>query len=86
MTAYWKPGASLSRGVERADEHGPIVDRKLSHLPIGAQREALPIYRHRKGLLFALENYRSVVIVGETGCGKTTQVSTSESLGLNVLN
>lgn len=74
MTTFWKPNTSGPGGAERGDQSAPLLDKKLSHLPLGAQREALPIYRQRKSLLYALEKYRCVVIVGETGCGKTTQV------------
>lgn len=33
----------------------------------------LPIYKHRRQILYALENFGVVVIVGETGSGKSTQ-------------
>lgn len=36
--------------------------------------ELLPIARHRQGLLYAIEKYPVVVLVGETGSGKTTQL------------
>lgn len=71
MASFWKPGTGIPLGVERGDEGALTIHRKSSYV---AQREALPIYRHRKSLLFALEKYRCVIIVGETGCGKTTQV------------
>lgn len=41
---------------------------------IRAQREALPIFQHRDQILYCLENYQTLVLVGETGCGKSTQV------------
>lgn len=75
MAGFWKPGTSAPGGVERGDDSAHVVDGKLAHLPLNAQRKALPIYRHRNSVLFALEKHRTVVIVGETGCGKTTQVN-----------
>lgn len=76
MSVFWKPGTSGPGGVERGgDDSVQVVDRKLAHLPLGTQRKALPIFRHRNSVLFALQKHRTVVIVGETGCGKTTQVS-----------
>lgn len=42
--------------------------------PIDAQREGLPIFKHREQILFCLENFQTLVLVGETGCGKSTQV------------
>ena len=42
--------------------------------PHRAAREALPVYEHRAELLSAIESNQVVVIEGETGCGKSTQV------------
>ncbi|KMQ48031.1 ATP dependent RNA helicase [Trichophyton rubrum] len=36
--------------------------------------ELLPIARHRQSLLYAIEKYPVVVLVGETGSGKTTRL------------
>ena len=41
---------------------------------IAAQRESLPAHGARDDLLAALRAHRVVVVAGETGCGKTTQV------------
>lgn len=41
---------------------------------IEAQRECLPIFKYRDQILYCLENYQTLVLVGETGCGKSTQV------------
>ena len=59
-------------------------------LSISQQKQRLPIFQvlpttclysmtpgwpqHRNEILYLLENYRTLVIVGETGSGKTTQV------------
>lgn len=74
MAGFWKPGTSAPGVVERGDDSLQVMDGRLAHLPLTAQRKALPIFRHRNSVLFALEKHRTVVIVGETGCGKTTQV------------
>ena len=37
-------------------------------------RESLPIYPYREDLISAVEDHQVVVIVGETGSGKTTQI------------
>ncbi|KAL9170487.1 hypothetical protein ABFS82_04G147700 [Erythranthe guttata] len=37
-------------------------------------RKTLPIYAYRDGLLEAINKYQVLVIVGETGSGKTTQI------------
>ncbi|WCJ30948.1 RNA helicase family protein [Euphorbia peplus] len=41
---------------------------------IQEDRKTLPIYRYRDELLDAIEKFQVVVIVGETGSGKTTQI------------
>jgi hypothetical protein len=37
-------------------------------------RRDLPVARYRRQILYLLETHATVIIVGETGCGKTTQV------------
>lgn len=39
-----------------------------------ACRDSLPIFAYREPLLAAVEEYQTVIIVGETGSGKTTQI------------
>lgn len=43
-------------------------------LSISQQRKKLPIYAHRDDILFLLESFQTLIIQGETGCGKSTQV------------
>mgnify|MGYP005989116361 CR=1 FL=1 len=43
-------------------------------LSIQETRKSLPIYQYRDEFLAALEQYQIIVIVGETGSGKTTQL------------
>ena len=74
--AMWKPGTKAPGiNVERvSDEKCDLVVNKLKHLPLTTQRQRLPIYSNRLHILYLLEHYRTVVIVGETGCGKSTQI------------
>ena len=37
-------------------------------------RKSLPVYNHKKALLDLVKENQVVIIRGETGCGKTTQV------------
>lgn len=37
-------------------------------------RESLPIHEYKKSLIDALKKYKNLIIVGETGSGKTTQI------------
>ena len=75
--SMWKPGTKAPGvfAIERAgDERSDIVINKNKHLPLTTQRQRLPIYTNRNHILYLVENYRTVILVGETGCGKTTQV------------
>jgi ATP-dependent RNA helicase DHX8/PRP22 len=46
-----------------------------SSLPIKEQRESLPIFKLRSELLAAITDNQILVVIGETGSGKTTQMS-----------
>ena len=37
------------------------------------QRQRLPIFKHREELLYTVEKYPVVIVIGQTGCGKTTR-------------
>ncbi|KAA1478379.1 hypothetical protein DENSPDRAFT_666073 [Dentipellis sp. KUC8613] len=74
---FWKPGtlgptSSVDRSTEReqATPSGPTP----SALPLQAQREGLPIFRHRHSILHSVENHQVLIVVGETGSGKTTRM------------
>ena len=46
-----------------------------SNLSIQAQRENLPIFQFREKIVKAVEENQLLVVVGETGSGKTTQIT-----------
>ncbi|XP_003384417.3 PREDICTED: probable ATP-dependent RNA helicase DHX35 [Amphimedon queenslandica] len=79
---FWKPGGSRPSGqveLERAKQGSEGAGSCMTfnthlHLPISQQRQRLPIARYREQILYLVEKYRTVVIVGETGSGKTTQI------------
>lgn len=80
-SAFWKPGTTGPGSALDRDcadvEGGVVVQQSLTanaHLALDQQRKQLPIFRFRDNILYTLEKYRTLVIVGETGCGKTTQV------------
>mmetsp|Transcript_12583 Transcript_12583/g.25735 ORF Transcript_12583/g.25735 Transcript_12583/m.25735 type:complete len:692 (+) Transcript_12583:114-2189(+) len=66
----WRPGSAPPPDALR-------VDQQSEHSFTGFQppiSATLPISAHRRQVLFALEQHRVVVIVGETGSGKSTQI------------
>ena len=54
----------------RAQEAARMSEREQ----MKACRESLPIFEYREQLLEAVDEYQTVIIVGETGSGKTTQI------------
>uniref|UniRef100_A0A158Q8I6 Myosin motor domain-containing protein n=1 Tax=Elaeophora elaphi TaxID=1147741 RepID=A0A158Q8I6_9BILA len=51
-----------------------VISNPFLALSIQQQRIRLPIFKYRSHILYLLEKYRILIIVGETGCGKSTQV------------
>lgn len=48
---------------------------KRSSMTIKQQRESLPVYKFRKQLLDAVNENQLMIVVGDTGSGKTTQLT-----------
>ena len=48
---------------------------KRTNLPIKQQRESLPVFRFRRQFLDAVKDNQLMVVVGDTGSGKTTQLT-----------
>ncbi|KAH9951416.1 P-loop containing nucleoside triphosphate hydrolase protein [Amylocystis lapponica] len=75
---FWKPGTTgPGSTLDRATEtEGNVVQSApiSSLLSVQAARERLPIFKHREKLLYCMERYGVVIVVGQTGCGKTTQL------------
>ncbi|KAF9002008.1 P-loop containing nucleoside triphosphate hydrolase protein [Cyathus striatus] len=75
---FWKPGtAGPGSSLDRASENeGNVVSSAPTYtsLSIQSQRECLPIFKHREKLLYCVENFGVLIVVGQTGCGKTTQL------------
>lgn len=51
-----------------------IYNKNIS-LPLDEQRKRLPIFQYKQHVLYLLEKYQTLVLVGDTGCGKSTQIS-----------
>ncbi|KAL0947236.1 hypothetical protein HGRIS_013357 [Hohenbuehelia grisea] len=75
---FWKPGTTApGSSLDRDSQNeGNIVSSAPSYaaLSVNAQRERLPIFKHRQKILHCLEQYAVTIVVGQTGCGKTTQI------------
>lgn len=83
---FWKPGtarpgSSLDRATEAEDflDAGAAASQAGPSSSIHAQRQHLPIFKHRKAILYAVQTFPVTIVVGQTGCGKTTrEQSTSQ--------
>lgn len=57
------------------DEDTPALSQaELKKQSMQEVRRSLPIYPYREDLLSAIEEHQILVIEGETGSGKTTQI------------
>ncbi|KAG2225110.1 hypothetical protein INT45_011793 [Circinella minor] len=79
--AFWKPGtiapgSAVDRDTENETDKAVIAhaEQQFRHLTIKQQRERLPVFKLRRELLYLIDNYQTVIVVGQTGCGKTTQI------------
>ncbi|XP_036041716.1 probable ATP-dependent RNA helicase DHX35 isoform X1 [Onychomys torridus] len=78
---FWKPGTegpgvSISEDRQSITENSgtTIIYNPYAALSIEQQRQKLPVFKLRNHILYLVESYQTVVIVGETGCGKSTQI------------
>jgi ATP-dependent RNA helicase DDX35 len=76
LSGFWKPGAPGPGlpPMAREEDAKPIIFNSNVSRSIQAQRLNLPIFRRKIELLYLLENYPTVIVVGATGCGKSTQI------------
>ncbi|KAK6359778.1 Cyclin-dependent kinase catalytic subunit [Orbilia brochopaga] len=65
-------GTSASKEQRFIEEQLKAAEKKA--LSMEETRKSLPIYAFRDELLAAVEQYQVLIIVGETGSGKTTQI------------
>jgi ATP-dependent RNA helicase DDX35 len=79
---FWKPAPTATSSLQgqlreesRNDEDwAPVFSRSSASAPLAQQMLLLPIYKHRRQIIYALEDYGVVIVVGETGSGKSTQI------------
>ncbi|CAI5464562.1 unnamed protein product [Closterium sp. Yama58-4] len=63
-----------SEDEEERERQVEVSKAKSAFDKIQAERKNLPMYRYREELLQAIHDHQVLVIVGETGSGKTTQI------------
>ena len=51
-----------------------LSQAEIKKMSISETRKSLPIYPFREDLMNAVENHQVLIIEGETGSGKTTQI------------
>ena len=61
-------------GLPSCDQPSIISRKKSVFQKLQDERKTLPIYSYREDLLKAIHDHQVLVIVGETGSGKTTQI------------
>ncbi|KAL7747311.1 hypothetical protein RI367_007365 [Sorochytrium milnesiophthora] len=59
---------------QNSDALPKIDPAQIKAMTIAEQRRSLPVYPLREELLKAIEEFQVLIIVGETGSGKTTQI------------
>ena len=64
--------SAMSAGEEQEEEN--IVTNLTEHEKILRGRKKLPVYPYREEFLQAVQENKVIIIVGETGSGKTTQI------------
>jgi len=57
-----------------AQKETPFVFNPQPSLGLHSQRQRLPIAKCRLEVLYLLEKHQVAIVVGETGCGKSTQL------------
>ncbi|CAN6682276.1 unnamed protein product [Malus baccata var. baccata] len=73
-------GVGLSTTYEmpkwKKEAYGKTISfGQRSNLSIQEQRQSLPIYKLKEKLIQAVIENQVLIVIGETGCGKTTQVT-----------
>ena len=63
-----------SEETEKNSENISLFYNQNTWLSIDEQRKRLPVYRFKKQMEYLFDKYQTLVVVGETGCGKSTQI------------
>ena len=68
------PAGQLERLVKRARSSSELLEKRRAHVPEPRYPSSLPIAGRRTEILQAIRDNPVVIIAGETGSGKTTQL------------
>ncbi|XP_076636538.1 putative ATP-dependent RNA helicase DHX35 isoform X1 [Colletes latitarsis] len=74
---FFKPGDSMwQEDKPDIDVHSctQFVYNAHHSLALDMQRQRLPIFKYKSHIIYLLEKYQTLVLIGETGCGKSTQL------------
>jgi len=63
-----------SKSQSRDEESVRLSEKEIKQMTMDETRKLLPIFLYKESLLEAIENHQILIIEGETGSGKTTQV------------
>ncbi|THD19419.1 Pre mRNA splicing factor ATP dependent [Fasciola hepatica] len=76
LKALTRPGANVDEEelVEEPSEEEPKKKTVERRETLQEAKRALPIYKFREGLLQAIADHQILIVEGETGSGKTTQI------------
>jgi ATP-dependent RNA helicase HrpA len=66
--------AALERLAGEVEEAEARVERRRAAVPVVSYPPDLPVSQHREQLLAAIRDHQVVIVAGETGSGKTTQL------------
>ncbi|KAG7206345.1 hypothetical protein KM043_003714 [Ampulex compressa] len=79
---FSKPGDSMwQEDKPDIDAHSSTQFVYNAHhsLAMDMQRQRLPIFKYKSHIIYLLEKYQTLVLIGETGCGKSTQLPQMKS-------
>ena len=74
---FFKPGDSMwQEDKPDIDAHSSTQFVYNAHhsLALDMQRQRLPTFKYKSHIIYLLEKYQTLVLIGETGCGKSTQL------------
>jgi ATP-dependent helicase HrpA len=74
----WREGQPIERGLEQlsaaVDAAAARLRERRAALPVPTFDDRLPINAHREAIAAAIHEHQVIVLCGETGSGKTTQL------------